>query len=218
MIPIKGKITGVQETVSAISQIPSLLQQAGIGAMTECLELYSEILRKEHMEGPYPEEIQSRTGSLRRTFRRGQPNNIFQVSARGSTITGTFGSEDKRARILNEGGVIRPVRSQYLAVRSDFTKTAGGVVRAKYQQPLRQLPNTFVRRISAPRAKAAVFERIGRRVIPIAWLVKYVFIKGRQYMQKTMTKATPQFAPIFEKRFTRIITQMNDTLRRIGGR
>ena len=216
MIPIKGKITGLAETSSALNQLPSLFQQAGIGAMTECLELYSEILRKEHMEGPYPDEIQSRSGSFRRTFRRGQPQNIFQVTARGSTITGTFGSEDQRARILNEGGVIYPRRGPFLAVRSSFTKTAGGVVQAKYQQPLRQLPNTFVRRIHHRRgtAEAAVFEKRGRLIVPIAWLVRQVYIKGRQFMAKTLTKAAPRMPAIFERRFHMISEQMQKMLAR----
>ena len=48
-------------------------------------------------------------------------------------ITGTFGSEDRRARVLNDGtgylpgGVIRSSRpGGLLAMRSDFTKTRRG--------------------------------------------------------------------------------------------
>lgn len=215
MIPVRGRVTGVQETNSALSSIPSLLRQAAQGAMVECLELLSTTIRQDFLEGPYPEEIQSRTGSFRRTFRRGQPQNIFRVEAKGTMITGTFGSEDQRARILNDGGIIRPTRSQYLAVRTDFTKTAGGVVRAKYQQPLRGLPNTFVRPIRAPKAKAAVFERLGKRVIPIAWLVKEVFIRGRHYLDKGLAKASPQFVPIFQKRFDQVIDRFNTTIARL---
>lgn len=215
---IGGRVKGLAETSSAMSQIPSLLVQAGMGAMTEVLTLLSEIVRKEHMEGPYPEEIQSRSGSFRASFRRGHRDNIFTVQAQGTKILGTFGSHDRRARILNEGGTIRPVRSQFLAIRSEFTKTSGGVVREKYQQPLRQLQHTFVRRIRGRRAVAAVFERIGRRVVPIAWLVKEVFIRGRKFLQKTEQKATPQIGPIFERRFSMITTRFNQTLARLRGR
>ena len=218
---ISGGVRGLQDTASAFTQIPSLLVQAGMGAMTEALTLISEILRKEHMEGPYPEEIQSRTGSLRSTFRRGSRDNIFQVRAEGTKIIGTFGSTDRRARILNEGGVIRPRNSRFLAVRTEFTKTSGGVVRAKYQQPLRQLPNTFVR-MGSPRGgrqgRGTVFEKIGRRIIPIAWLVLYVLIKGRHYVEKTVAKATPQIGPIFERRLGMVITRLNQTIARIRGR
>jgi hypothetical protein len=217
MIRIRGKESGVNETSSAVNQIPSLLVQAGMGAMTEALELVSTILRKEHMEGPYPEEIQSRTGSLRSTFRRGHKDNIFDVKAEGTKIVGTFGSQDKRARILNEGGVIRPRHAQYLAVRTEFTKTAGGVVREKYRGPLRQVPHTFVRMgdPKGPRfARGTVFEKIGKKIIPIAWLVKYVLIKGRQYVQKTVAKATPRIPPIFERRFGEVLTRWQQTLQR----
>ena len=220
MVPIRGKISGVKETSSAISQIPSLLRQAAMGAMTESLELVSTTLRTEFLEGPYPTEIQSRSGSFRATFRRGQPKNIFRVAAEGSKITGTYGSEDIRGRILNDGGVIRPKSSKFLAVRTEFTKTPGGVVRPKYRGPLRGIPNTFVR-MGSPRGgrqgRGTVFEKIGKRIIPIAWLVLYVVIKGRHFMEKTVTRASPQFGPIFQKRFDQIVTRMNDTLSRLRG-
>ena len=117
MIPIKGRVTGLKETVSAISQIPSLLQQAGIASMTECLALLSKTVRDDFLQGPYPDEIERRSGSFRATFGRGNPKNIFRVEARGSIITGTYGSEDIRARVLNDGsdylpgGVIRLITS-----------------------------------------------------------------------------------------------------------
>ena len=218
MVGITGKIQGLAETSSAISQIPSLLVQAGMAAMNETLTLLSKTVRDDFLRGPYPQEIERRSGSFRATFARGHADNIFQVRAEGTKIIGTFGSTDRRARILNEGGVIRPRNSRFLAVRTEFTKTSGGVVRAKYQQPLRQLPNTFVRPIRAPRAKAAVFEKIGRRIIPIAWLVLYVLIKGRHYVEKTVSKATPQIGPIFERRFGMVITRLNQTLARVRGR
>lgn len=225
MMRVGGRVLRLRETISAFAQIPSLLRQAGEGAMTESLLLFSEILRREHMEGPYPTEIQSRTGSLRSTFRRGSRDNVFRVEARGSTITGTFGSEDRRARVLNEGsgylpgGVIRSSRpGGLLAVRSDFARTAGGVVMAKYRGPLRGLPNTFVRSIRAPKAKAAVFERRGKIAVPIAWLVEGVKIVGRFFMEKTLRTVEPRLPGIFTRRFTQVIDRLNETLRRIGGR
>jgi hypothetical protein len=218
MIRIGGRVTGVQETVSAISQIPSLLKQAGEGAMREVLELVSETLRKQYLEGPYPEEIQSRSGGFRSTFRRGHPDNIFRVESQGTKIVGTFGSQDKRARILNDGGTIRPKHSQFLAVRTEFTKTAGGVVRPKYRGPLRGLPNTFVRPIRAPKAKAAVFERIGKRIFPIAWLLKEVFIRGRHFMEKTVAAVTPRVEEPFRRRFGEVINRFQQTLNRLGRR
>src|SRR5262245_25590627 len=119
MIIIKGQIQGLQETSSALTQLPSLITQMGEAAMRESLEHMGESIRS-FLTGPYPENIERRSGSFIATFRRGHDLNIFTVSSQGTTVTGTFGSNDPRARILNEGGTIRPVRSQYLAVRSEF--------------------------------------------------------------------------------------------------
>ena len=129
-------------------------------------------------------------------------------------MIGTFGSKDRRARILNDGGTIRPVRSQFLAIRTEFTKTPRGVVREKYQQPLRNLPNTFVHMRNA--THGTVFERIGRRIIPIAWLVKEVHIVGRNFMEKTQKVVEPLIPAIFQKRFDMLLTRLQETLRRIG--
>jgi hypothetical protein len=219
MIKIRGKISGLAETSSAISMIPSLLKQAGLAAMTESLELFSSILRTEHLEGPYPGEIQSRSGSFRSTFRRGHPDNIFRVESQGTKITGTYGSKDKRGRLLDQGGVNYPRSGPFLAVRSEFTKTPGGVVRAKYQQPLRQIPNTFVRPIKKRRglAELAVWEKIGGTIIPIAWLVRQTFHVGRKFMSKTEAKAGPRIPEIFERRFQIVIDRMNQTLAKLRG-
>lgn len=217
MIPIAGRVTGLSETTAMMQQIPSLLRQMAQAAMRESLEYLSTVIRTDFLQGPYPQEIERRSGSFRATFQRGHPLNIFEVQARGTTVTGTFGSTDKRARILNEGGTIRPVRSQYLAVRTEFTKTPRGVVREKYQQPLRNLPNTFVRPIRAPKARAAVFERIGRRLVPIAWLVREVTIKGRHFMERGSHKAAPGIHAIFQGRIDAMVTRLHETLRRVSG-
>jgi hypothetical protein len=216
MMRMGGKMAGVASTQSAIGQIPGLLQQAGEAAMREGLEHLSQVIRDDYLQGPYPEEIERRSGRFRATFRRGDRDNIFQVTSEGTKILGTFGSRDVRAPILDQGGVIRPTRSQFLAVRTDVTKDSRGVVKAKYRGPLRALPNTFVRPIRAPKAKAAVFERIGTMVHAIAWLVKEVFIPGRQYAQKGVTKATPGIVQRFQVRFDAVLNRANEMLRKLG--
>lgn len=220
MIIIRGGVRGVQETVQAFGQIPSLVRQAGMAAMTTSLALMSQTVRDRYLLGPYPTEIERRSGSFRATFARGHPDNIWEVRAQGTQVLGRFGSKDQRARILNDGGVIRPTRSQFLAVRTEFTKTPRGLVQAKYQQPLRNLRNTFVRmggQRGARAARGTVFERIGRRIVPIAWLVKYVLIRGRHFMEKTERTATPGIVTIFEQQFATMLTRVQHTLQRIGG-
>lgn len=216
---IQGRQRGTAETQAALPQLMSVIRQAAVGAMTASLELFSRTLRQQYLRGPYPTEIERRTGSFAATFQRGHAENIFEVRQQGHVITGRFGSTDRRARILDEGGVIRPRHGTYLAVRSDFTKTSGGVVRAKYQQPLRNLPNTFVRSIRAPKAKAAVFERLGRgrtaRVIPIAWLVTEVTITGRKFMEKTVNATRVGITEIWNTRLQAPLQRLQSTLGRL---
>jgi hypothetical protein len=217
---MRGNVLGVQEMLAAFGQFPSLLRQAGMGAMTESLVYLSKVIRDEYLMGPYPTEIERRSGSFRATFARGHPSNIFTVQAVGTQILGTFGSTDKRGRILNDGGVIRSTRpGGFLAVRTEFTKTPRGVVRDKYQQPLRNLPNTFVV-MGGPKggrqARGTVFEKFGKRIVPIAWLVKYVVIVGRKFMQKGEAKATPGIQTIVQQTFDTMTTQLNQTLQKVG--
>lgn len=209
MIPIRGRVTGVNETISAFGQIPSLLRQAGMAAMTDSLGLLSRVIRDDYLQGPYPFQIERRSGSFRATFQRGHAENIWDVKARGTQVVGTFGSKDKRAKILNDGGTIRSTRpGGYLAIRTEFTKTGRGVVREKYRQSLRNLPNTFI-------AKGTVFERIGRRIIPIAWLRKQVTIDGRRFMEQGSRRANPGIQTIFQERFDTIISRLQAVLARI---
>jgi hypothetical protein len=211
MIPIRGEIHGVRETQAALSQVPGLIRQAGMKAMTRSLQLVSRTVRDDYLQGPYPTEIERRSGSFRATFARGHTENIWQVQASGTQILGTFGSKDKRARILNDGGIVRSSRpGGYLAIRTEYTKTGRGVVREKYRQSLRNLPNTFV-------AKGTVFERIGRRIVPIAWLRKFVTIRGRRFMEKTEQKATPGIQAIFREDLGGLLTRLQSTFDRLRG-
>jgi hypothetical protein len=220
MIPLRGQVRGVRETIAAFGQMESLLRQAGMRAMTDSGLYLLQVIRDDFLQGPYPTFIERRTGSFRATWRRGHPENVFQVHAQGTQIVGSFGSLDKRARILNDGGVVRSSRpGGFLAIRTEFTRTGRGVVREKYMQPLRNIPNTFVV-MGGPKggrqARGTVFERIGRRIIPIAWLVKYVTIMGRHFAEKGSAKAEPGIQGIFRTQFETVLTRFQDTLRRIA--
>jgi len=214
MAGVDGKLSGVQPTMSAVSSIPSLIRQAGEAAMTEGLEILSTTLRTDFLQGPYPTEIERRSGRFRASFKRGDKDNIFRVKSEGTKIVGTLGSQDVRAHILDQGGTIRPTRSQFLAIRTDFTLTGRGVVREKYRGPLRGLPNTFVQRTRS--GKLGVFEKFGKRIELIAVLVKSVFIRGRHFMDKGVSKATPAIVEHFNVRFQAVFTRLNDTLRKLG--
>ena len=145
----------------------------------------------------------------------GTCDNIWRFSTRDQRTRHVW-LKDKRARILNDGGTIGPCAASSWRFGREFTKTRRGVVRAKYQQPLRNIPNTFV--VMRGSNKGTVFERIGKRIVPIAWLRKFVFIRGRKFMEKTERFATAAVYRIFQARMTMLVTRLNDTLSRFGGR
>jgi hypothetical protein len=221
MIRASGRLAGVAQTVSAIGQIPSLLEQGAIKAMTQGLELLSSTIRQEFLVGPYPAEIQSRSGGFRATFVRGHRENIFKVESRGTQILGTFGSNDVRAQVLDEGtgslpgGVIRPVRSKYLYIPVSFAKTASGATKRAYLQP-RAIPNTFVR--PNPRGGFFLFQRMRQKVIELIGLLKSsVKITGRHFMQKGLNRSLPGIEQGFRTMVTTIVDRANQTLSRLRG-
>jgi hypothetical protein len=220
MITIRGKVTGGPETASALSQLPSLLQQAGMKAMTAGLQLLSKTVREKYLAGPYPEEIQSRTGSFRATFQRGHRENIFQVESRGTQIIGTFGSRDIRAQVLNDGtgflpgGVIKPKGHPYLAIPTSAAKTAsGGRLQHQYaNRPLREVPDLFP--YTTKKGSLALARRRGNRLEVLFILVRQVKIKGRQFLQKARDASFPGIVTEFQQTFTTVIRQVESALRR----
>lgn len=229
MITIRGKISGLDQTMSAISQLPSLLQQAGIGGMTETLTLFSKTVREKFLKGPYPQEIERRTGSFAATFSRGNTENIFTVEARGSMVVATFGSQDIRARVLNEGtgylpgGVIKSKRpGGYLAIPTDAARTSPrGPLKAQYRnRSWRDVPNTFVGRsrrggLFIAQRSIGSGRRRGSGFVVLAILVKEVRIAGRHFMEKTLAVVQPLIPGIFQTRFDRIIQRANETIAKI---
>lgn len=223
MIRVNGELRGVSTMISALSQIPSLLQQGGIRAMTESLELVSATTRREFLSGPYPTHLEPRTGRLRASLRRGDRDNIFRVAAQGSQITGEFGTSVVYARIHEVGGVITPKHGQYLAIPTGFAKTSGGVLKTAYNRPLRQIPNTFLLRT---RGGLMLWERLsgrggGRRRLsevarPLFRLVRRVVIPARPYLAPSAQQSEAGIAGIFTAMVQRLIDRANDTLRRIG--
>jgi hypothetical protein len=212
MIRLSGKVDGMGPTISAIAQIPSLLRQGFIKAMTQGLEDISEVTRRDYLSGPYPTHLQPRTQRLRASMRRSDRDNIFRVDARETTVIGELGTQVIYGRIHEVGGVIRPKHGLYLAIRTEFTKTGGGVVRPQYRGPLRLVPNTFVRRTST--GSLGVFQRIGQRVMAIAWLVKQVTIPARPYLGPGVQKAFPRVVARFQAVVDAISRAATETLRR----
>src|SRR5262245_46471028 len=147
--------------ISAFGGFPSLLRQAGEGAMRESLLIISAISHEEYLSGPYPHRLQPRTGRLRASMRRGDKDNIFEVRSQGTQVIGTLGTNVPYARIHEVGGIIKPVKGQYLAIPTALAKTQRGVVKAEFNRPLRQIPGLFLMRSRA--GNLGGYRRRGRR-------------------------------------------------------
>jgi hypothetical protein len=226
MIKLSAKFDGIAPMASAISQIPSLIEQGAIRATTQGLELISKTMRERFLSGPYPENVEARSGHLRATWKRGHADNVFTVVTQGPLITGTLGSKAVQARILNEGsaylpgGVIRPTHGQYLAIPTALAKSGSGVVKAEYRKPLRQIPNLYLARTRSGKLYAA--ERIsGRRSSRLQrilfWLVRSVTIKGRFYIDKSVNTSRAEVIGLFQVMITTIVDRTNQTIGKARG-
>jgi hypothetical protein len=218
MIEVKGHVRGASETASALSQLPGLLGQAAEGAMTESLELVSRISRGEYLSGPFPHRLQPRTGRLRASMRRGDKDNIFQVQRRGTTIQGTLGTNVVYARIHEFGGIIKPVKGQYLAIPTQLAKTPTGIVKAEFNRPLRQIQGLFLMR--SRRGNLGAYRRRGRRGIleRLFSLVRRAVVFPRPFLHVALNRAKPEITQIFERRLNEPVKRLMETLRRFGGR
>lgn len=225
MIRINGGVRGQRETIDGFGQIKSLIRQGGQRSMTKSLEHLSEVVRKDYLSGPYPTEVERRSGSFQATWRRGGKENIFEVTSKGMTFEGKLGSTDRRARILAVGGTIRPTGGRkFLTIPTGFAKTPTGQTKREYMRPARQIPNTFLTRnkstgqltiwqATAPRRRSS--QRLSEVAKPIFFLVREVTIKGRFYHTKAEKKATPGVNKIWQDDMTLLVKRGQETLNRI---
>lgn len=221
MIRIGGRVNGQRQTVETFLQVKSLVQQGGQRTMHKSLDYVSEVMRRDFLSGPYPTEIERRSGSFAATWRRGHPQNIHEVRSQGLSFIGRLGSEDRRARILAVGGTIRPTGGRrFLTIPTGFAKTATGQVKAEYRRPAREIPNTFLIRRGT---RLTIWQSTGQRrrrgrlsevAKPIFFLVPSVTIRGRFYHTKTERKADPGVQALWRELIVTIEKQAQPRLSR----
>ncbi len=128
-----------------------------------------------------------RTGSLRRSIKAERVQQIGNIiSGRVGVIEGTA---SKYAHIQEVGGQIRSVKGRYLAIPLPSAKTPRGVIKGKYNVPLRSLKLAIFRSkagnlILAERKKL----KTKTKIIPLFVLKRSVTITGKQYMQKAANR------------------------------
>lgn len=111
-----------------------------------------------------------RTGALRRSIRG-------DAVSRSHKVVAYVGASTPYARIHEEGGTIRPKAAQYLTIPTRHAMTPAGVIRGG----ARSFPNTFVRKTRS--GNPAIFQRRGKQVVPLFWLVKSVKVKAKRYLR-----------------------------------
>jgi hypothetical protein len=199
---------------AALAQLPAVLMDEMDAAARASAFMVTRTAQKNYLSGPRPSRLGVVTNRLRGSLSEGDPNFIFDVQRQQARVTVTAGTNVSYA-ITHEppGGrpetIIKPKKGKYLAVPSSFATTAAGALKDKYNRPLRQVANTFVRSIKAPKAEAAVFERIGKRIIPIAWLVKSVTIKARPFLAPALRDSTQWITERFQQGLRRVEKRIN---------
>lgn len=130
--------------------------------------------------------LKVRTGRLRASL-----NKMMKVDAEGlKTIVGSgvgVGRRVKYATILEVGGVIIPKRAKFLTIPLRPALTKAGVT--KYPSA-RDYPNTIV-------FKNMIWQKEGRKLVPLFVLKKEVKIPAKRYMYKTAKQVAKKIGKIF---------------------
>jgi phage gpG-like protein len=157
-IKIRVKETATKKLEDARKRIPMALMR-GIG---EGLVIVQGQAKRNVMTGGRA-GLHVRTGHLHRSITHEGPKR------KGTKIIGAVGTDIPYGPTHEFGGTIRPKRAQFLTVPLTAAKTAAGAGRGR----ARDFPNTFI-------AKGIIFQRIGKRIIPLFVLKRMVRIPKRR--------------------------------------
>lgn len=153
-----------REIQKAIKLYPDTIFQEIRKAFVTILARFERDHKLKYMRGR--PGVFARTGTLRRSF-------MFKVFGKTlAELNGIYFSDSVYARIHEEGGLIRPTRSRYLAIPLDAVKTPSGVPRGSP----RDFPNTFIRRKGG---SLLIMQTQGERAVPLFALVSSVTIPPR---------------------------------------
>lgn len=131
------------------------------------------------------DQLATRTGTLRRSFRKKITGRSFD-----NFVLLLF-TNVPYARIQEEGGTIKPEKAQFLAIPTQFAKTAAGV--PKYSGPLRDNPELQARGVYPIATPWGLVLMAGDTDEPLFSLVRQVKIPPRLGMKDTLDKKADDF-------------------------
>ena len=127
-------------------------------------------------------QLVRRTGNLTRAL-------FYKIRLEGNDAVLSVGADGKKAvyaAILEEGGTIRPVRSQNLAIPLDAARTARGVARMSAREFIANPESLGFEGSFVNPMKTAIMGIKGEEVEPVFALKKQVRIEGRHYVRDTV--------------------------------
>lgn len=135
------------------------------------------------------EEMERGTGAPvadKVTRRTGAHSRSFSIRYVNGEMFGTYGSDLKRARLLELGGTIRPVKARALAIPTAAAKHgAGGALGPRAYNDLFR-----------PRGKSYLARRDGDRLVVMYHLKQQVTIPGRPGLKRTSIAKSAEVAEI----------------------
>ncbi len=162
------------------------------------------IVAREKLSGP-PKAGMAGTGNLlgRRSggLIRALFSKVFVANRETVLVVGADTKKAAYARILHEGGVIRPVHAQHLAIPLDAARTAKGVARMSAREFISNPESLGFDRAFVNRKGTAIMGARGDVAEPVFALKDSVTMPARPYIRDT----------VFERR-TWILEQLRDVV------
>lgn len=186
-------------------QAPAALNGELTRAFKKYLAHLSARLVRERLSG---NPLRRRTGELAKW----QTQVTGKIGRRQNTLSGTLTNRTPYARIQEHGGVIRPVKGQWLWIPSDALRTRAGVFRGWEQV---DWDRVFYRRSSRNRANLVVLEEQDGGIRHVATLAKSIRIPARMGLRKLVRADKPKRIEIFNVAIARATAKAQ---RGTGGR
>lgn len=121
---------------------------------------------------------------------------VYERSGELSAVVGSgarHGNRVKYANIHETGGTITPKRTKFLAIPLAAARTRGGDQRAISPK---DFENTFIR-------NGVIYQKQGKKIIPLFVLKKSVRIPARKYLSKTLAMSQAKIMTQFQKQLER---------------
>lgn len=186
-IRIRIKDTATKKLRDAEKQLPLALMRG----VKDSLVIVEGQAKRNVMTGG-GSGLHVRTGHLHRSITYEGPKR------RGRKIIGAVGTNIPYGPSHEFGATIRPKTAKFLTIPLPAAKTAAGAGRGR----ARDFPNTFVRRSKA--GNLILFQKIGKRIIPLFVLKKMVKIPKRPWLKPGVTKSVPRIVKAISRRIKEV--------------